>query len=209
MIILVSGATRTVDRYPQLGRLVSPSVGNSIDGVAASGRPWAADNEAFTSWDPDRFWAMLRKIAAADRSRLLWVVCPDVVGDAQETINRWVEWYPQLEYLGLPAAFVGQNGLGACWDQIPWDQMAGAFLGGDDAWKLGEESEWFAREAKDRGLWVHMGRCNTRKRIRHAVEIGCDSIDGRSFSAWSEVWIPKGLAWIRQADQQRHFLIHR
>jgi len=209
MIILVSGATRTVGRYPHLGRLVAPRCGNAIDEVAGSGRPWAADNDAFSAWDPERFWRMLARIAAADRSGLLWVACPDVVGDAQATVNRWLEWYPQLEYLGLPAAFVGQNGLGAIADQIPWEDMAGLFLGGDTAWKLSGEAERFAVEAKSRGKWVHMGRCNTMKRIRHAVEIGCDSIDGRSFSAWPDTWIPKGLGWIRMAKEQKHFLIHR
>jgi hypothetical protein len=205
MMILVSGATRTVNRFPQLGRLVSPSVGNSLARVADSGRPWAADNEAFTAWDPERYWRMLRRIWRVDRTRLLWIVCPDVVGNAQETINRWIEWYPQIESLGLPVAFVGQNGLGKCWDQIPWHQMTAAFLGGDDEWKLGVEAEQFADEARARGLWLHMGRCNTRRRIVHAVRIGCDSIDGRTWSAWPDRWIPKGLRWIREATDKPLF----
>lgn len=205
MIILVSGATRTVARYPNLGRLISPSVGNRIDEVASSGRLWAADNEAFTAWDQGRYWRMISRIFRVDRGRLLWVVCPDVVGNAQETVNRWIEWYPQLEYSGLPAAFVGQDGLGACWDQIPWHQMTAAFLGGSDAWKLGIEAERFAAEAKSRGLWLHMGRCNTRNRIYHAARIGCDSIDGKTWSAWPDRWIPKGLRWIEEATNKPLF----
>jgi hypothetical protein len=209
MIILVSGATKTVGRYPQLGRLVSPSVGNSLEEVAASGRPWAADNEAFVGWDIDRYWRMLGRLSRVDRSRLLWVVCPDVVGDAQETANRWLEWYPQLAWLDLPAAFVGQDGLEAIPDEIPWDEMRCFFLGGSTGWKLGEAAERFAREARERGKWVHMGRVNTEKRIRHAIEIGCDSIDGKSFSAWPDIYIPRGLRWIRKHESQASFLVNR
>jgi hypothetical protein len=209
MIILVSGATRTVERYPQLGRLVSPRAGNSIEDMAASGRPWAADNDAFLAWDQERFYVMLARIAKADRSRLLWVAVPDVVGDAQATVNRWHEWYRQLDYLGLPAAFVGQDGLGVIADQIPWHEMACFFLGGSTEWKLSVEAERFAGEAKARCKLVHVGRVNTRKRIRHAFEIGADSIDGKSFSAWPDITIPKGLGWIRRAERQRYFLIQR
>jgi hypothetical protein len=209
LIILVNGATRTIERYPQLGRLVSPRAGNSIEGIATSGRLWAADNDAFKAWDQERFWVMLAKIARTDRSRLLFVACPDVVCCAQATVNRWHEWWPQIDALGLPAAFVGQNGLGAIRDQIPWDEMVAFFVGGDDEWKLSTEAERFVVEARARGKWTHVGRVNTAKRIRHAVEIGADSIDGRSFSAWPDIWIPKGLTWIHRAERQSHFLIQR
>ncbi len=213
MIILVSGATKTVRKFAhtgRLGRLLSPRAGNSIEAIEADGLVYAADNDAFGAWDQERFYRMLEKIAkGTDRWRLLWVVCPDVVGDAQATVNRWHEWYPQLEHLGLHAAFVGQNGLEGIADQIPWDDMRCFFIGGDDRWKLSAEAERLAGEAKTRGKWVHMGRCQTEKRIRHAVEIGCDSIDGLSFSAWPDLYIPKGLRWIRKAEQQEHFLIHR
>jgi hypothetical protein len=210
VIILVNGATRTVEQYPQLGRLISPRAGNSIDGIATSGRLWAADNDAFGgAWDQERFWRMLARIARVDRSRLLFVTCPDVVCSAQATVNRWVEWHPQIEAIGLPAAFVGQNGLGAIPDQIPWHEMAAFFIGGDDAWKLSAEAEHFAHEARARGKWVHWGRVNSEKRIRHAIEVGGDSIDGRSFSGWPDINIPKGLRWIRRAERQPHFHLPR
>lgn len=112
MLILVSGATRTVARHPECGVFVQPRAGNSLEAIAASGRPWAADNDCFQGLDVDAYWRMLERIARCDRSNLLWVVVPDVVGNAQETVNRWIEWHPQLEYLDLPAAFVGQDGLG-------------------------------------------------------------------------------------------------
>lgn len=194
MILLVSGATRTVARHPAVGRFVGPRNGNRIEEIATSGRVWAADNDAFCAWDQERFWTMLGKIARVDRSRFLWVACPDVVADAKATLESWDAWIPQLEYLGLPAAFVGQDGCEQ--GPIPWESMACFFLGGSDSWKLSVEAEALVKEAKSRGKWIHMGRVNSMKRRRHAFELGCDSIDGRSYSAWPDRRIPEALQQI-------------
>lgn len=206
MIILVSGATKTVANYPACGRLISPRGGNSIQKIASSGRYWAADNDAFLAWDQERFWKMLGKITKVDCSRFLWVACPDVVGNAQETINRWIEWYPQLNAIGLPAAFVGQDGLESIPDQIPWHEMSAFFVGGSTEWKLSIVVEQFCREARNRGKWIHIGRVNTLRRIRHAVEIEADSIDGTTFSRYSETYIPRALNRIKNLEKQKHFL---
>lgn len=201
MMILVSGATRTLERFPEAGLLVQPRCGNSIDRLANSGRKWAADNDCFQRLDINAYWRMLSRIASADRSNLLWVTVPDVVGDAQATINRWVEWYPQLESLGLPAAFVGQDGLGLIWDQIPWHELAAVFIGGTDEWKLTEESERLMREAKRRGKLIHVGRVNSRCRIRDVLMMSrhlADSIDGTSTSKWPDANLPKMLRWMKR-----------
>lgn len=204
MILLVSGATKTLERHPEAGCLVSPRSGNSIERLADSGRIWAADNDCFQRLDVDAYWRMIIRISKSDRSRLLWVTVPDVVGEAQATVNRWIEWYPQLDYLDLPAAFVGQDGLELIQEQIPWDGMAAFFVGGSTEWKLSEHSERLSREAKSRGKLVHFGRVNTKRRIRDVVLMcqDADSIDGRSFSAWPDKNMPKGLRWIRRAKEQ-------
>jgi hypothetical protein len=213
VVILVSGATKTFRRYqghPSFGHLKTPRNGNCVAAIVATGHVWAADNDAFGAWDAERFWAMLKAISnASDLSRFLWVAVPDVVADAQATVNRWHEWWPQIEALGLPAAFVGQDGLGAIADQVPWHEMSGFFLGGSTEWKLSVEAESFASEARQRGVWVHVGRCNTRQRIRHAVEIRADSIDGTAFSRWPDKYFPAALKWLSRLETQSHFLIQR
>jgi hypothetical protein len=56
-------------------------------------------------------------------------------------------------------------------------------------------------EAKARGKLVHVGRVNSRKRIRRLAGWGCvDSIDGSGWSRWPDKKIPKGLAWIKEAE---------
>jgi hypothetical protein len=197
MILLVSGATRDVAKHPTCGVLVSPRNRNSITSIADSGRSWAADNDAFKAWDQERFETMLEAIGRVDRSRLLWIACPDVVADAGATIERWDEWFPRIDGLGLPAAFIGQDNLEDMTDRIPWNQMAAFFIGGSDEWKLSAAAENLAREAKKRGKWLHGGRVNSSKRTRHMMEIGADSMDGGGFSTWPKN-ISKGLRWIKK-----------
>ena len=203
MIILVSGATKTVNKYQgtsHVGRFLGPRNGNSVQVVADSGLPWAADNDAYAAWDEERFWVMLAKLAKVDLARFLWVAVPDVVANAQATLDNWHVWFPQIDALGLPAAFVGQDGLDE--GDVPWDELSCFFLGGSTEWKLSVEAERMARQAKGRGKLVHMGRVNSRKRARHAHDIGCDSIDGRMFSAWPETRLPRGIVWCRDLVRQ-------
>lgn len=203
-MLLVGGATTTVSRQPieSVGHLIQPRAWASLETITGTGRKWAADNDCFQRLDVEAYWQMITRVSRADRSNLLWVAVPDVVGNAQETINRWYEWYPQLDHLGLPAAFVGQDGIGSIADQIPWHEMTALFIGGSTAWKLSQEAEDLAREAKARGKWLHMGRVNSAKRIRHALEIDCDSIDGKSFSAWPDRWQPWALGKIKRQKAQ-------
>jgi len=168
--------------------------------MATCGQPWAADNDAFAAWDQERFWKMIIKISNADLSHFLWVACPDVVGNAAASLDNWEAWFPQIDYLGVPVAFVGQDGCEN--GLIPWADMRCFFIGGSDQWKLSAEAERLAIEAKARGKLVHMGRVNSFKRTRHAYEIGCDSIDGRSFSAWPDLYIPKGVEWCQRLKRQ-------
>ncbi|HXF62680.1 MAG TPA: hypothetical protein VNK95_13745, partial [Caldilineaceae bacterium] len=52
------------------------------------------------------------------------------------------------------------------------------FIGGSTGWKLSEAADWCIRRAKERGVWVHAGRVNSLRRIRHFQLIGVDSVDG-------------------------------
>lgn len=200
MRILVSGATRTVRRllpeYPDhLGILVIPK-GNGIPGGKV---PWAADNAAFSDWDPAAFCRLLGRVAG--KPGLLWVTAPDVWPDAAETMRRFWVWLPILRELGLPVALVAQNGQESI--PVPWDEIACLFLGGNDAWKLGRHAAALATEAKARGKLVHGGRVNTLKRLSWAHRIGCDTVDGTGFSRWAEQRLAWGLAHMRGLDSQR------
>jgi hypothetical protein len=196
MIMLVSGATKTVRRLqasPHLGVLVVPGNGNGPIGNL----PLALDNGAFGGFDERKFLAMLER-QREHAERAAWVTCPDVVCDHAATLALFDVWQPRIAAMGFKVAFVAQNGCDV--DGVPWDRIACLFIGGDDAYKL--SSSPLMREAKRRGKWVHVGRVNSYKRLRWAHAAGADSVDGTSVSMFSERWLPEFLWLLDGLDRQ-------
>ncbi len=194
MILLVSGATRTVRARAgsgRLGHLLTPRNGNSVDGLLATGLPVAADNSAFSGFDAAAFRRMLGRLRGRP---VLWVCAPDVVGDAAATLALFDTWEVEIRAHGLPVALVAQDGLEGL--EVPWGRVDALFIGGSTAWKLGPHAAALAREAKARGLWVHGGRVNSRRRFLHLASIGCDSVDGSGFSRFPDTRIPMAELWL-------------
>lgn len=189
MILLVSGATATIRRFPHLtrvGHLLNPRSYNAVGTLLATGRPLAADNDCFQGLDPRAYVDMLRRLAA-HRDRVLWATVPDVVGDARATRRRWRRWRPLLARLGLRAAYVAQDGSEDT--PPPWGELDALFIGGTTRWKEGPDAVALMREARARGVWVHVGRVNTIRRLR-LVSAYADSVDGSSFSRFPDRHIP-------------------
>lgn len=192
MLILVSSSPSTLEkdhgRHPNLGVLSTPS--RVYLNVGAW--PWAADNEAFTDFDPVLYRKMLDKIT--DLPGCLFVTAPDVVGDPKTTNELFHLWKQDLYEVGHPVALVAQNGL----EDPPWQEIQALFVGGEPEetggeWKLGQQAAKLVREAKLRGKWVHMGRVNTQRRIKYAKAIGCDSVDGSKFSKFRKTYLDIAL----------------
>lgn len=179
--------------HPNLGVLSSPRC--IYRDAPDKGLPWAADNDAFLAWDEPRFRKMLETVRGM--SGCLFVVSPDVVADHEQTVVKWHEWMDDMQ--GLPRAFVAQDGLDM--ESVPWDDMACLFIGGSSEFKLGMEAHEAVTEANRRGLWVHMGRVNTRQRFRWAKSIGCDSVDGTAFSRFRRTHLPWALDWASSPAQ--------
>lgn len=196
-MILVSGATATVDRYAGsgcIGRLLRPGNGNRPTAL-----PWAADNGAFTGFDADKFRDFLDRIANA--SGCMWVAAPDVVADHSATLERFASWEPEMHRAGFPVAFVLQDGADP--SSVPWSSCDAVFIGGSTRWKVSEMARGLIMHARRRGKRTHMGRVNTRSRMLIAHQFGVDTIDGTKFSKWPDEWIPWGIRTIRALEQQR------
>lgn len=181
-MLLVHASPTTLERHrhPNLGVLCSPRrVYTNVDGW-----PWAADNDAYSDWDAERYAAMLDTIRGIETPPL-WVTAPDVVGDWEQTYERFVLWASWLK--GLPIAYVIQDGQPI--DRMPWGRIQALFIGGSDEFKMGDQAAELVDEAKSRGLWVHMGRVNGNQRLRYAAALGCDSVDGTSFSWFRDRWL--------------------
>lgn len=177
MIYLCSGAREELARV-----LVEMNVGLMETPVShrprqrARFRWWAADNGCYSqgeSFDLEKYLCWLGNQSRAD---CLFATAPDIVGDALATWKRSAPVLPTIRDLGYPAALVAQDGVEDT--AVDWDAFDVVFIGGTTEWKLGEAAQRVGKKAKGRGKWVHMGRVNTRARIRYAVSIGCDSVDG-------------------------------
>jgi hypothetical protein len=210
MRLLVSGATRTLRRLinydpslaKYLGVLLTPQNGNSINTMP--GYYWAADNAAFSKPDIEKFKRMIWSIWSRDRFRIPeWVAVPDVVGDHNATLalfHAWVaEWEYEVGYVPIPLAFVLQNG--ATIASVPWDQIDAVFVGGDDWFKL-KGCHKLIDHAKSREKIVHIGRVNSLKRLKYAIEMDADSVDGSGFSRFPDKRIAWAARYIRKLFNQ-------
>src|SRR5262249_47012543 len=124
-MIYLSGAVRPdLVQHPRLGFLLTPDMGNKVpDAVRV-----AADNGCFTQpqkYTDARYMAHLEKFP---RDRTLFAVAPDVFGSHEQTLERSLPVMSMIRALGLPAAFVAQEG----WNEAstPWDDLDAIFIGG-------------------------------------------------------------------------------
>lgn len=138
--------------------------------------PYAIDNGAYTRWEPESFKRILGMATFIHKP--LWVLVPDAVGDRDTTLRLWDEWSPYIRGGGFRLAFACQDGMTE--KDVPPDAHC-AFIGGSTKWKLDN-----AHRFKGSAPILHIGRVNTENRLRWAVEIGADSVDGTGFFRGSQ-----------------------
>jgi hypothetical protein len=148
------------------------------------------DNGAYSGFDATAFVGMLQRFYGRKGCR--FVSCPDVVADAHATLQLWPFWSQLIRGVGFVPALVLQDGMMS--DDIPWPEVGAVFVGGSTEWKLGEQARTLCAYAKSRGLWVHVGRVNSRQRIGEAYRMGADSFDGGQYSMFPDRRIPEGVA---------------
>ncbi len=156
---------------------------------------WVADNAAYTGAYPgDRKYLAWLSARAAHAGRCAFATAPDVVGDAAATLSRSALMLRPIRNLGYPVALVAQDGLEHL--PVPWNDLDALFIGGTTAWKLGPAAAGLATQARRRGLWVHLGRVNSLRRLRHAAAIGCDSADGTHLVYGPDRRLPELVRWL-------------
>lgn len=184
MILLVASACNRPGANERVGDFVSPRSFNLVGKT----KVWAADNDAFNGFNPDRFRRMLDAITTAPH-KPKFVTMPDVVGDHRRTVELSLQWTKEFHDRGIPRAFVLQNGI----EHLPpefavsWNNNDAFFIGGDTAFKFSEWVHWFVQFSKRAAphKWIHMGRVNSVKRLDYARRIGCDSCDGSGMARFS------------------------
>lgn len=200
MYYLSGGHPRlAVGVHPKLGVILTPVAGYRMD---LSSTVWAMDTGCFTAGDRfnlDRYVAYLRSYQDAFPT-CLFATAPDVVGDPDATWQRSQPVLPMLRAMGLPAALCAQDGIER--GTIPWDTFDALFIGGSTEWKLNAAYD-LVPLALERGKWVHMGRVNSLRRMRAAVEAGIHSCDGTMLAFGPDVHLPKVVKWLNVLGPQR------
>lgn len=196
-LLLVSGATATmrrIHRDASVGRLFVP---RDRCAFVDDGRPWAIDNGAFSQFDERAFVRLLDRLSG--KAGCLFAAVPDAVADPAETLRRFRRWAPRVSAAGFPLAFVLQDGARS--RDVPWGGVASVFVGGSTAWKLSDTAGLLMQEARRRGKWVHVGRVNSRRRIRAICHLGAQSLDGTGCSRYPDTKIPAMLRWLAETRQ--------
>jgi hypothetical protein len=199
-----------------LDQITTPASQNLLE----PGTTWCADNGIYSRAYPgDRqYLRWLNTLPDPDLCR--FAVAPDVVADHHATLERSWPMLRPIRQAGLPVALCAQNGAQP--DDLPWDYIDVVFLAGIvecvpcgfvpavtdlpqelcpdghplTEWKTGAVAQAITFEAKRRGLWVHMGRVNTRNRLLRAKAMGVDSADGTYLAYGPDQNLPSLLAWL-------------
>jgi len=116
-------------------------------------------------WKRFLFWCQAAPI------KPMWVIVPDVPGNASATIEKWKQYAPAVT--DFPRALAVQDGM------VPMDVEAlnprpdVICVGGSDEWKWSTWSTWAANFRR-----VHVLRCNAPTRLYEMEEAGIESTDG-------------------------------
>jgi hypothetical protein len=200
MKILIEGASSIIRKLrlegdPRIGEFTSPA----RRGLPV-GSVFAADNGAFSFFDPVAFGKLLDRLERHP-IKPIFVVSPDVFGDAAATFKLFQEWEPKIRSRGLPVALVLQAGQ----DKVPilWDRIDAIFVGGPDFHRRKPYVAEYCRKAKALGKWIHVGRVNSARRLDWAIDLGADSVDGSGISRFPSDKLPRMLRAIDRAAGRR------
>lgn len=160
-----------------LGQLLTP-----LTRYANAGGLFAIDNGAFGGLNVNSFRSLIER-ESRNYGNCLFVVCPDIVGNARRTLELFER--RRLWIRGWPVALVAQDGQEDL--PVPWDELDCLFIGGDDPWKESRASRDLVRTAKALGKHVHVGRVNTWPRYKLFADLGADTCDGSGVARYSHM----------------------
>jgi hypothetical protein len=191
---------RSAMSHGLLACMTTPAQGNPVPEQAF----YACDNGRFgKGWPGHAAWFdwLCRTVFTNGSHRCLWAVAPDVPLDARATLRTSRPWLASIRGLGIKAAFAAQDGCESP-GLLPWGEFDALFLAGSTEWKTGRQAAALAREGHNRGIAVHMGRVNSRARLRKAEAMGCHSSDGTYLTYGPEMNLPRLLSWLDELNRQ-------
>lgn len=156
------------------------------DRLQSHGQPFALDNGAWGAFQKGQrlnelaFYRAVERVgASAD-----FIVVPDIVCGGRQSLDLSLRSLEKLS--GVPARKLIAVENGFKWSDVA-DYVGsdvGIFVGGDTEWKLTTLPVWGELCARA-GVYLHVGRVNTVKRLRLCAAAGVDSFDGSGVSRFS------------------------
>ena len=157
--------------------------------LRSEGFPYALDNGAWTAHQKGLPFDVAAFVKACDLlgAGADWIIAPDVVGEAGPSLKLTAEWLPRLrEQFPRSLILVAvQDGMTEDCVRAWLRSDVGIFLGGSTHWKIATMRRW-GETAHRLGVYLHVGRVNTKRRILLAQEAGADSFDGTSVSRFAK-----------------------
>lgn len=149
------------------GILTTPGMRGIPLGIK-NGMRWAADNQACTkAFDAEKFFAWLETMNEY-RSTCIFVSCPDVVGNAIETLSLFKKY--QSSFIGWPVAFVAQDGQ-ECLEFPESNLWQCLFIGGSTVWKMSAAAIDCIHRAEAIGKHIHIGKVNWLRRYKYFASL--------------------------------------
>jgi hypothetical protein len=167
-----------------------------FDEVVGDNGAWA-DFQAGRDFDEDGFERFLDWFAAQPVTPR-WLVLPDIVAGGLRSLELSMRYQNRCLSIAPLVLIAVQDGMQQS-DLAPLvGRNVGIFLGGSTEWKLANMAGWGAFCA-EHGIYYHVARVNTEKRIWMAVAAGADSVDGSSASRFA-VTTPRLNRALHQQD---------
>ena len=155
-------------------------LGDWAGGYALDNGVWGAHQQE-RPWEPGPFLELLRKHgASAD-----WAVLPDIVAGGAQSLALSVAWRDRVLAHSKQVLLAVQDGMKPADVAQHLGPRVGVFVGGSTEWKLATLRQW-GEMGQRLGVWVHVGRVNTVRRILRCVRAGVASIDGTSASRYAK-----------------------
>ena len=184
------------EEIPDAGMLLYPKSWRAPAGV------YACDNGVYGAFQKGKVWddqmhhaflGMLNKIPADNPP--LWVLLPDAVADWPRTVELAAMYLPLVRQRRLPVAIALQDGCN--FEEVMGFAPDWVFVAGSTEWK--EANILTAcRFFHARGIKVHVGRVNTRRRLMLCQSAGADSADGTTLNKFLNATLPLIANTLRQ-----------
>jgi hypothetical protein len=156
-----------------------------------------ADYRAGRAFDEDAYDRFLDWLASqpvvAD-----WLVLPDIVAGGLPSLALSCRYLNRCLSVAPMVLVAVQDGMETTDIASLIGPQVGIFLGGSTEWKISRMAEW-GKFCAERGVYYHVARVNSIKRMSLAASCGADSVDGSSASRFA-VSLPKLAYAARQSD---------